>query len=172
MSLARVVILALLLFGPGDAAATTTYVMPRELVEHANKLGCSQIDDFFDVNGMIGPPYTYGYIPGRPEDSAVFWCEKHMSNEHQYFLAVMVHPSKSTGPLTCPSLIKWHNRPGGLDIYRDPLESLAEFVYLDAPEKRGPNGRTVMHHAIRSSKPGQSTTFYCHEGRWLIRSRH
>src|SRR5438093_12760077 len=84
--------MALAIFGVSHAAAEPKYVMPRELVEHAREVGCAQVDDFFDIDGMIGAPYVYGYIPGREEKSAAFWCQKTKGDKRQFFLAVMVAP--------------------------------------------------------------------------------
>ncbi|SRR6266571_6630041 len=172
MSIVRMAVVAFVTLYSTDAAADPKYVMPRELVEHARELGCSQVEDFFEVNGMIGPPYVYGYLPGRTEDSAAFWCERTKSGEREFFLAVMVHEGRSAGALACPRLVAWHNYPGGLGLYRNPKQSLEAFTYLDAPKQKGPRDRVVVHNAIQSSAPGQSTEFYCHDGRWLVRSRH
>jgi hypothetical protein len=163
--------MTLAIFGATHATAESKYVMPRELVEHARDIGCAQIDDFYDVDGMIGPPYVYGYIPGGDEKSAAFWCQKTNGDSRQFFLAVMVAPG-TFEPWPCPRLIPWHNRPGGLGITREPDESLENFRYLDVPRAKGPRGERAIHNAIQDSKPGQDTTFYCHERRWLVRSRH
>lgn len=172
MSIVRIAVLALIALSFADAAADPKYVMPRQLVEHARQVGCSQVEDFFDVNGMIGPPYVYGYLPGNTEDSAAFWCERRKNGEREFFLAVMVGQGRAEGGLACPRLIPWHNYPGGLGLYRNPNDSLEAFTYLDPPNEKGPRGRKVIHNAIQSSVPGQSTTFYCHEGRWLVRGQH
>jgi len=172
MSINYIALLVFIAFDVSAAAADPKYVMPRELVEHAREIGCAQIEDFFDVNEMIGPPYVYGYLPGPPEDSAAFWCEKRKGGERQFFLAIKAKQGSLVGSLACPRLIAWHNPPHGLDIYRDLNESLEEFTYLDSPKVKGPRDGRVLHNVIRSSVPGQSTTFYCHEGRWLVGSRH
>ena len=121
-----------------DSAAAPRYVMPRELVEYARELGCAQIEDLFAIDGMIGPPYAYGYVRGSAEDSAVFWCEKRKAGKRQFPLAVK--GKIEGGPFACPRLIPYLNRPGGLDIYREPTDSLEEFEYLDAPRREGPRG--------------------------------
>lgn len=169
-----VIIVGLLLVAipSADVEADVKYLMPRELVEHARVLGCLQIEDFFDLAGMIGPPYVYGYLPGHIEDSAAFWCEKNQDGTRRFFLAVVEGKRAQKNTLGCPRLIAWHNRPGGLTIYRDPEETLEGFRYIDAPTEKAPPGRHVIHNAIQSSRPGQSTTFYCDEGRWLVRSQH
>lgn len=173
MSIVYIALLAAFLtFEVSEAAATPKYIMPRELVQHAQEIGCAQVEDFYDVAGLIGPPYMYGYLPGRPEESAAFWCERTRDGARQFYLAVKVQPGKVEGPLACPRLIPWHNYPGGLEVYRNPNESLEEFRYVDSPNVMGPRGTGILHNAIRSSVPGTSTTFYCHEGRWLIRLRH
>jgi len=171
MSIGGVLAIGLMLFA-SEASADPKYMMPRDLVEHSRQLGCSQVEDFFNVEGMIGPPYAYGYLPGRIEDSAVFWCEKHKDAQRSFLLAIAIRPGHVEGALACSRVVSWHDYPGGLDIYRDPSESLDSFVYLDDPRRKGPHDKTIVHNAIRSSVPGGSTTFYCHEGRWLVRSRH
>jgi hypothetical protein len=159
-------------FNAPAIAADPKYMMPRELVQYAKDIGCSQVEDFFDVEGMIGPPYVYGYLVGRPEDSAAFWCEKKEDGERTFFLAIKVQPGKAEGPLGCPRLIASKNYPGGLELHRNPNESLEEFRYVDSPNQKGPRGTAIVHNAIKSSVPGTSTTFYCQNGRWLIRLRH
>jgi len=168
MPIIYVVVLAVAVLHVTETAADPKYMMPRELVEHAREIGCAQIEDFFDTRGMIGPPYVYGYVPGRPEDSAVFWCEKTQGGKRQFFLAIR---GKADGVLGCPRLIPFPVYPGGLDIYREPTESLEQFTYLDAPKVKGPRGERTIHNAIRTSSRGLETSFYCHEGRWLMRSR-
>jgi len=73
MPIIYIVALTLALLHTSQSAADPKYVIPRELVEHAREIGCAQIEDYYDISGMIGPPYVYGYIPGRLEDSAAFW---------------------------------------------------------------------------------------------------
>jgi hypothetical protein len=74
-----------------EGAYAGVNVMPSELVEFAQKNDCSQVDEFFDSArvGMVNPPYVYGYLPGRKDDSAAFWCQKKDANERRFFLLIM-----------------------------------------------------------------------------------
>lgn len=147
-------------------------VMPQELVELARKNGCDQVEDFYDVPGMINAPYVYGYLPGPKDKSAVFWCQTVEKGERQFFL-ILVFKEETTHELArCPRKIRWDNPPRGLDLYKNPGESLGEFVFFDAPHKRGPQNVRMTHNAIRSEIPGVSEVLYCYQGRWLIRYRH
>lgn len=162
-----------ILVGAGGVAAELKYLMPRELVETAEKLNCTQVEDFFDRPGSSGPPYVYGYASGRAENSAAFWCERRSSDgERSFRLIVRAQHGRAEAPLTCPQELVWGNYPGGLDVYRVRGESLSEFRYLDSPKTAGPPRSTMLHDGIRSTSGGVTVTFYCHHGRWLFRIRH
>ena len=161
---------ASLLLTPGAQASTK--VMPLELVEFATRSGCAQVDDFFDRVGMVNPPYVYGYLPGPKDKSAVFWCQTTEGGERQYYLMSMSKEHSDHESARCPPRIKWKNPPGGLDIYSNQRESLAEFVFLDNPRERAPRGARLNQNAIRSEYDGASEILYCYKGRWLIRWRH
>ncbi|UCE67637.1 MAG: hypothetical protein JSU85_06415 [Candidatus Zixiibacteriota bacterium] len=51
-------------------------IMPKELVEIAEINGYEQVDDFYNLPGMLEPCYIYGYKEGDQENSAVFWVKK------------------------------------------------------------------------------------------------
>jgi hypothetical protein len=146
-------------------------IMPRELVEFGAQKGCGPVEDFFDVEGMINPPYVYGYLPGAKDKSAVFWCQILEKGERRFVLLLMVKAESVHGSKQCPRQIRWHNRPKGLDLYKNPRESLAEFVYLDAPDQKGPRDVRLTDNAIRSVYDGVGSVFYCYKGRWLVRQQ-
>lgn len=146
-------------------------VMPRELVEFAERHACAQVTDFFDRPGMVKPPYVYGYLPGAREDSAVFWCERKREGVRSFVLMIMVK-EKAQGLLKCPAQIEWRNPPRGLDLYKNSRESLADFVSLSQPHRRGPSRVHLTQSAIRSEYDGVEEVFYCHSGEWLVRQRH
>jgi hypothetical protein len=159
------------LLNAAPAQGGSVKIMPRELVEFAEKNGCGQVEDFFDVWGMINPPYVYGYVPGAKDKSAVFWCQILEKGERRFVLMLMVEKEAPLELTQCPRQIRWPNRPKGLDLYQNPTESLGEFVYLDAPDQRGPRNVRLTHNAIRSEYDGVGSIFYCYRGRWLVRQQ-
>ena len=59
----------------GEQAYGDIKNMPSELVEFAEKSGCVQVSDFYNRSGAVGPPFVYGYLPGKQDDSVTFWCK-------------------------------------------------------------------------------------------------
>ena len=146
-------------------------IMPRQLVELGQKHGCQQVNDFFAVDGMINPPYVYGYLPGPKEKSAAFWCQVDEKGERRFLLMIMAKEEPPQELARCPRQIPSLNRPKGLDLYRNPSESLEKFVYVDAPTRTGPKNVKLTHNAIRSEYDGVGSIFYCYGGRWLVRQQ-
>ena len=148
-----------------------TYVMPKELVQHAEKNDCSQVNEFFNRPGMLNPPYVYGYLSGEEENSAVFWCQKRIADDKPHVLLVfMKGPPDSRS--TCPQEIEWWNQPGGLSLYLEKSANLGMFKYLRDPQRSGPSNVRLTHKGIMSSYDGVSTMFYCHKGEWFFRLTH
>lgn len=166
-----VIAVVVMLFARTSADQVETKIMPRDLVEFAEKNGCRQVADFYDRPGMVNPPYVYGYLPGAPEKSAAFWCEQARAGERKFFLLIWLRDA-TTELGGCAPKIEWKNPPRGLDIYRNQRESLGDFVFLAEPHGKGSGKIRLTHNAIRSSYDGVEETFYCHEGKWLVRQRH
>ena len=144
-------------------------IMPEELVEFAEKNGCSQVDDFYTRPGSVRPPYVYDY---PNEESAVFWCQSGEENNRRFFLLIMAK-HKVDESKNCPTKIEWKGGyPGGLSLLIDRHSTLDDFVYLHNPLKKGPRNVELTDNAIVSEYDGVEETFYCHKGQWLIRQRH
>ena len=140
-------------------------VMPKDLVDFAQKSGCTQIEDFYDRTGMVNPPYVYGYLPGDAEKSAVLWCKKTSSTQKPYLL--LVKSDAQTQSISCSNSIEWWNYPGGLSIDRSLLLPLSDFHYVTDTRKSGPQGVKSNGNVIVSYYDGVSTFFYCYNGQWL-----
>jgi hypothetical protein len=143
-------------------------VMPRELVEYSRTQGCAAIEDFYERPGMVNPPYAYGWAPGDPENSAVFWCKKETKNDKSYVLMFKARDPKQLAG--CPAAIEWQNPPAGLSIETRPRLPLTAFRHVTAPEKSGPplvvrNARVVVNYY-----DGLTDVLYCHKGQWLVMS--
>ena len=71
------------------AVSEPSVTMPEELSAYAMSKGCEEVRDFFKRPGMINPPYVYGYLEGRREGSAVFWCERREAENRRFRLIVI-----------------------------------------------------------------------------------
>ena len=92
---------------PAQAGAK---IMPRELVEFAERNDCRQIQDFFERPGMVKPPYVYGFGPGPEDASAAFWCERLKGGERRPVLMFLI--KNGSGSIAkCPREIEWINPP-------------------------------------------------------------
>lgn len=153
------------------AQGRETLVMPQELVEHAQQNGCRQVADFFERPAMVNPPYAYGYLPGSPENSAVYWCEKgrqEPKDERTYVLMFMFKGERPAWA-RCPArIIEWRNYPAGLSFLRDRTLTLEHFESVEQPKRRGSKAVRLQHPAIRNEYDGLEEIFYCHDGRWFV----
>ncbi len=165
-----VIILLSLSINSSVIAKEKVKLLPADLLNIARNYQCDQIDDFYDRPGMVNPPYTYGYLTGLDEDSAVFWCEKKENNKRLYYL-IIYSRSEKKGLQNCPSKIIWRNYPGGLSIYKDITMTLNDFVYIATPRNRVPQNKKMTHNAILSEYDGKEELFYCYDGEWLVRQR-
>ncbi|UCE65018.1 MAG: hypothetical protein JSU85_09030 [Candidatus Zixiibacteriota bacterium] len=155
-------------------------MMPEELVEVAQKNGYKQVDDFYDIEKAIDPPFVYGYKPADKwkydkYTSAVFWCEKssYSESEHRsilkYYLLVASKPD-SWSPMKIDDIIEWEwgSFPGGLSLYEDTLATLDGFYYIDS-NSPGPKDVLLRDKIISCGDGGLSIDFYEYNGRWLMR---
>lgn len=148
------------------AGAADAPIMPRELIEMATRSSCVAVANFFERDGMIGPPFVYGVLLGETEDSAAFWCKKKVPDEQPYLLVV-----KANNPRTlcgCPATIEWRNFPGGLSVEIRSEIRLDEFHYVSNPERSGPMKQVTNARLIVSYYDGLSEVFYCHDGAWMF----
>lgn len=149
-------------------------MMPKELVQFAHANGCDQVSNFYEADtGAIHPPFVYGYLPGDEQNSAVFWCRQKVKNkEYKYMLLLLL---KSQHELAkCSNKVEWPSTfyyPGGLSVYKNNKDTLDDFFYLDDVKRKVPKGLYLKHPAILSMMPGLEETFYCHNGKWLVRMR-
>ncbi|MEP6643401.1 MAG: hypothetical protein ABJA69_02805 [Acidobacteriaceae bacterium] len=150
----------------GNVFAADKLVMPRDLIDFALANACSPIDNFFDRPGLINPPYVYGWLPGDPERSAVFWCKNTSGGGKPYSLKFkLVAPKESAG---CPTSIEWSDQPGGLSIEMRAHLDLIDFHYVTRPKQMGPSRVVANAKVLVSYYDGLSDVFFCYEGRWLF----
>jgi hypothetical protein len=141
---------------------------------------CSTIDEFYEVPGMINPPYVYGWITESTEYSAVFWCKKMADSERPYNLLFTVrdppdfeHKLADSRRLAgCPPIIEYWNGPGGLSIETRENVELGNFAYVSNPRRRGPAVVVPTARVIVSEYDGAGAVFYCHQGEWFTLFLH
>lgn len=138
--------------------------MPQDLVTYARENGCSEIEDFFDRDGQVNPPYVYGLLPGNSEDSAAIWCANKKDASKPYLLLFMAKDKRVLG---CPDRIRWEDYPGGLSIRNDLKLALSDFWYAGDIKQRGPQGAVTNGNVIVSYYDGIYSYFYCYRNRWL-----
>jgi hypothetical protein len=138
--------------------------LPQELEALGAKLGCEPVPGFYDRPGMIEPPYLYGYIPGRKENSAVFWCFR---RKDEMYLFVAMRNGRIHSHFEWP-----YGFPDGLSLDTVERRLLSSFVYVDNPRMRGPEGRYTEYKPVVSYYDGMTHILYEHEGRWLVRQYH
>jgi hypothetical protein len=147
-------------------------VMPRDLVEYGRAKGCEQVLDFYDRPGALGPPYIYGYLPGRPKSSVVFWCQTGQTADRKFWL--VVKRDRVVKGYDCAEKVEWPRHPGGLSIERAGVAG-GEFIYLsewEQPKRVVPSTVQLTGNAIQSEYDGLEATFYCYRGEWIVRMRH
>jgi hypothetical protein len=147
-------------------------VMPRDLVEYARAKDCEQVLDFYDRPGAVRPPYVYGYLPGRPNRSAVFWCQTGQGADRKFWL--VTKRDRAIKDYDCPDIVEWPRYPGGLSIEHAGFAA-GEFVYLsewDQPKRVIPRNIRLSGNGIQSEYDGLESLFYCYRGEWIVRMRH
>jgi hypothetical protein len=148
-------------------SSADTLVMPRELVDLAHANGCSPISDFFERPGMVNPPYAYGWLPGDPGSSAVFWCKGAAESKKPYKLVFKVaDPKQLRG---CSATIEW-SYPRGLSIETRHNLALRDFHYITAPQRAAPTTVVANARVIVNEYDGPEDIFYCYGGEWLVSS--
>ncbi len=153
-------------------ASELTPIMPEELIAYAAKNGCEQVSDFFFKRpGRVNPPYVYDYRPDMRFPNAALWCQVEQGDKRKFFLLLMIR-NRNHEWAQCPTQIEWWNYPRGLSIYKDKRATLAYFVYLSDPKKRGPANTPLSGNGILSEHDGAGAIFYCHQGEWLIWQFH
>ncbi len=159
-------ILAVAIFTP--VSWPDTLVMPRELVDFAHANGCTPIDDFFELPGMVNPPFVYGWLPGDPADSAAFWCKKTEKSDKPYKLIFKVRDPKQMAG--CPTTIDWWNPPHGLSIETRKNLALSDLTLVTEPKKSGPKSVVANAKVLVNEYDGVGNVFYCYQGQWFFAS--
>ena len=141
-------------------------VMPRDLIDFAQKKACDPISNFFDRPGMVDPPFVYGWADGGRENSTAFWCQK--QNSKSYELMFKVRGSKLMSG--CATSIDWPNPPAGLSVEIRPTLSLNTFRDAADAIAPKPSGEIQNARVIANYYDGLTDVFFCHKGRWIVSS--
>lgn len=156
-----------LALGNGLGGARGDEAFPEELRVLRENAGCGPVPGYFDRPGMVEPPYLYGWLPGKRESSAAFWCFRGGVNDERPYLLVLVENGRIS------ETIPWEIFPGGLSLHDSSAIPLSDFLFIDEPAQRsGPAGKMTEFPPLRSEYDGVITLFYRYDGRWLYRILH
>jgi len=148
-------------------------VMPWELVQYAENNGCHQVDDFFVAHkDMVDPPYVYGYLPGKKQDSAVFWCQTDDGGRRRFWLLVMDNIGRKASE-SCDKKVEVTGAyPGGLSLARrgfiTGVTTLDDFNYVEDVKRKIQRGVKITGPIIVSDHGGTKVLFYCYRGAWVF----
>ena len=145
-------------------------VVPRDLYEYAQSLGCDQVSEFYERSGVSAPPFLYvePAVPWQDTASAL-WCRPQTGPAGRFTLLFRFGPS--SGSLgRCPIAISNQEHIGGLSVDTS-VRLLNDFVYSDDRLTPGPSVPMPIP-AIRSEYDGVGKIYACYGGRWLEYAFH
>ena len=162
----RIIIFIILTSAALQASAAGNFPLDLYAVAHAHD--CEEIPEFMGRPGRVDPPYAYGYLKGKKEGSAVFWCR---SKTDSNLFKLVIYVNNRDSKFKCKDEVETRNYPGGISLLKDQSISLAEFTYL-GEKKKGPNIVGNKDNFIMSYYDGVESIFYCYDGKWLSLFRH
>ena len=166
----KLIIISILLLTASSlnaAGANNETILPEKLSLIAKKHNCVEVKDFY-INrpGIVNHSYVFGYLPGNKELSAVFWCQKKISYEIQYYLYYYSEIDSPDG-YNCPALITTQRNLGGLYIKQGDEELIFDYSYVNGSSKDIPIPAMRVNNAIVSEYDGAGRIFYCYKGEWI-----
>ncbi|UCE65478.1 MAG: hypothetical protein JSU85_11480 [Candidatus Zixiibacteriota bacterium] len=146
-------------------------IMPMELVEVAEKNGYTQVEDFYELPGMVEPCYIYGYKEGHKENSAVFWARKKDDNERNVCLLFVSRPF-GYEPFKIDEVLHGGKYGRGISFFQDTNMTLDEFQLYGDYRVSGPHGVRLTGKGIRLYYDGVVEFLYKYEGKWYMLAYH
>ncbi len=145
---------------------------PPELVRHMEQRGCRPDVNFLRESPFhTRPPFFYGYLAPREEDSAIMWCYRMVQGRRRNILLIMANTDAVRKRLSCPDAIETDFQIGGLSYGTAAfLQTLDGFVPLRPPHRSGGDlaGVSLPAEHIVSTRRGEVTVFACHAGEWWL----
>jgi hypothetical protein len=136
-------------------------IMPKDLVEIAEKNGYEQVDDFYNLPGMLEPCYLYGYKEGDKKNSAVFWVKKKGERKRSVYL-FFVSRKFAHEQYTVEEILHGGKYGYGLSLFQDTTMTLDEFHLNDDYDVKGPKDVSLSGQGIK--------VFYDGAGEFMYRS--
>jgi hypothetical protein len=143
-------------------------IMPMDLVEIAERNGYTQVEDFYELPGMVEPCYLYGYKEGHKENSAVFWVRKKGESKRKVYLFLV---SREFGykPFNVDEILPGGKYGSGLSFFQDTTMTLDEFHLLGDYTVKGPKDVHVSGKGIRQYYDGMLELLYKYNNQWYIK---
>jgi len=141
-------------------------VVPPDLAEYADSVGCNQVTDFYVGRyGVMDPPYVYiDMVAPLWTWAAALWCRP---QETGGYTLLIRHGEGNPLFRTCPGAIANQGHIGGLSVEESSTRSLRDFTAVDDRQRAGPDV-PMPAPAIRSEYDGVGAVYACFEGRWYV----
>jgi hypothetical protein len=146
-------------------------IMPKELVDIAEINGYEQVDDFYNLPGMLEPCYIYGYKEGDQENSAVFWVKKKGEKKRKVYLFFVSRKSWNEQYIV-DEILGWGKYGRGLSFFADTTMILDDFHLLYDQNTKGPRGVLLSAKGIKLYYDGVVQLLYKYNNKWYVRDFH
>ena len=150
----------------GETSATPIMIVPSDLYEFVESMGCAQVSDFYNSSpGVRHPPYIYGLVGDPTQDSAAVVCERNELGRRTFLLVLKFDDSQPEFR-GCSHEITGLNLHGGISLDASAEPSLSRLYQVGNGEIVGPDPSKPFIRVEYET----ATILYCHEGKWLFRS--
>ena len=146
-------------------------IMPMDLVEIAEKNGYEQINDFYNLPGMLEPCYLYGYKEGDRENSAVFWVRKKDEKKRKVYL-LFVSRKFAHEQFEVDEILAWGKYGRGLSFFENTTMKLEYFHLLYDQDIKGPSDVSLSGQGIKLYYDCVAQYLYKYDNKWYIREYH
>ena len=161
----------ILVFPLISCAANFTGNIPKELLPALKYGDCRLIEDHYEKEFSIDPPYIYGVNTSIKTNSAAILCEANSASKNRQYKLIVVERKNAMSDFSriseCKSDIIINQSPGGLSLVNKEM-NLSSFYYYPNLKRKGPDGITNDGPLLSLQYEGEGMYLYCYEGEWLF----
>ena len=145
--------------------------LPPDIRALVFSTGCDPLKEFFDRDGIFGPPYILTEQVGGVSSALHVWCKARTSAADRPYtlLSISLEDGKS---FQCPKELRWWNPPGGLSVSRRPRLNLSSYRSVDKPDRKSLSVKLRDVTVLVSSYDGATETFVCYKKAWYVGLTH
>lgn len=151
--------------------ASETHTVPLDIRSYFNKIGCSEILDYYSDSRVLDKPYLYGAVSASSganvinDYSFLAWCKSNdVVGNGQYILVGQLEGHEWPGGCTFP--VRGFDYPGGIEIKRMRI-NLSQFNSI---LRRNVGNGFSFGPVIRNEQDGLVSEIFCQRGEWVIRN--